>query len=114
MTYGLLSYRTHNLGDEMQSIAARRFLPRVDRWVDREALDELEPEGERLALIMNGWFCHRPDKWPPSPRIEPLLISFHVTDNPEPGSNVRARAEFARSPRVLRWLEQHGPVGARD
>jgi hypothetical protein len=115
MKFGLLSYRTHNLGDEMQSIAARRFLPRVDRWVDREALDELGPAaGERLALVMNGWFCHRPDKWPPAPAVEPLLVSFHVTDNPEPGTGARAREEFARSPPVLRWLERHGPVGARD
>src|SRR5215471_17228736 len=115
MKFGLLSYRTDNLGDDMQSIAARRFLPGVDRYVDREALDEQgSADGERLALIMNGWFCHRPDKWPPAPCIDPLLISFHVTDNPEPGTNVRAREEFARSPRVLRWLEEHGPVGARD
>jgi hypothetical protein len=111
----LLSYRTDNLGDDMQSIAARKFLPRVDRYVDREALDELGPaDGERLRLVMNGWFCHRPDRWPPAPHVEPLLISFHVTDNPEPGTNARARQEFARSPRVLGWLERHGPVGARD
>src|SRR5690242_11169019 len=67
MTFGLLSYCTANLGDDMQSIAARRFLPRVDCYVDREALDAPDaPHDQRLALIMNGWFCHRPDKWPPS------------------------------------------------
>ena len=115
MKFGLLCYRTDNLGDDMQSIAARRFLPRVDRYVDREALDELGfANGERLKLIMNGWFCHHPDKWPPAQLVEPLLVSFHVTNNPEPGTNVRAREEFARSPRILRYLQQHGPVGARD
>ncbi len=91
MKFGLLSYCTANLGDDMQSIAARRFLPRVDCYVDREALDApSSPHNERLAVIMNGWFCHRPDKWPPSPHIAPLLISFHVTDNPEPDTGVRA------------------------
>jgi hypothetical protein len=115
MQFGLMSYRTDNLGDDMQSIAARGFLPRVDRHVDREALDEVAcTDGESLALVMNGWFCHRPDKWPPAPRIQPLLISFHVTNNPEPETNARAREEFARSPRVLDWLKRHGPVGARD
>lgn len=115
MKLGLLSYHTENLGDEIQSVAARQFLPRVDQFVDREALDEqVSPDGERLALIMNGWFCHRPDRWPPSPSIRPLLISLHVTDNLEPETNVRARREFARSTRVVRWLKEHGPVGARD
>jgi Polysaccharide pyruvyl transferase len=115
MKFGLLSYCTDNLGDDMQSIAARRFLPRVDCYVDREALDAPDaPHDEPLALIMNGWFCHRPDKWPPSPHIVPLLISFHVTNNPEPDTGVRAREHLARSPAVLRWLARHGPIGARD
>jgi hypothetical protein len=115
MQFGLLSYRTDNLGDDMQSIAVRRFLPRVDRYVDRESLAELGAEdGGPLKLVMNGWFCHRPDRWPPAPCVEPLLISFHVTNNPEPDTNMRAREVFARSPRVLRYLHEHGPVGARD
>jgi len=115
MQFGLLSYRTDNLGDDMQSIAARRFLPRVDRHLDREALDEISSaDGDPVALVMNGWFCHRPDKWPPAPPIDPLLISFHVTNNPEPGTGARAREAFARSPRALDWLRRHGPVGARD
>lgn len=115
MRFGLFSYRTHNQGDFIQSIAARKFLPRVDRYIDREALDDAGPvEGQPVKLIMNGWFCHRPDKWPPSPFIDPLLISLHITNNPEPGSGMRAREQFARSPRVLRYLQEHGPVGARD
>jgi polysaccharide pyruvyl transferase len=115
MHFGLLSYPTYNLGDFVQSIAARKFLPRVDRYLDREALDEAGPiDGMPVKLIMNAWFCHRPDKWPPSPSIDPLLISVHVTHNPEPGSGFRAREEFARSPQVLRYLQEHGPVGARD
>jgi hypothetical protein len=115
MQFGLLSYRTFNLGDNIQSIAAQPFLPRVDRYVDREALDEISCEdGERLKLIMNGWFCIRPDKWPPAPPVEPLLISFHVTDIPQGARSLRPRREFAGSPRVLQYLRQHGPVGARD
>ena len=115
MPFGLLSYHTSNLGDFIQSLAAYRFLPTVDRYIDREALDDAGPiEGEPVKLIMNGWFCHRPDRWPPSPFINPLLISVHITNNPEPGSEMRARELFARSPQVLRYLHEHGPVGARD
>lgn len=112
--FGLLSYSTPNLGDFIQSLAARKFLPRVDFHIDREALDECTGKAGPTKLIMNGWFCHRPDKWPPSPEIEPLLTSVHITDNPEPGSGVRARREFSRMPQVLDYLRRHGPVGARD
>jgi len=113
--FGLLSYTTNNLGDFMQSVAARRFLPRIDRYIDRENLDEARsPDGRPIKLIMNGWYCHRPDKWPPASCIAPLLISVHITNNPEPGSGMRAREQFARMPQVLDYLRQHAPVGARD
>ncbi len=64
----LLDYtNTANLGDEIQSIAARRFLPQVDRYVDREALNDVRSEdGASYWMIMNGWFCHRAENWPPS------------------------------------------------
>ena len=115
MPFGLLSYHTSNLGDFIQSLAAHKFLPKVDGYIDREALDDVGPiEGKPVKLIMNGWFCHRPDKWPPSPFINPLLISVHITNNPEPGSEMRAREHFARSPQVLRYLQEHAPIGARD
>jgi len=114
MRFGLLSYQTENLGDEIQSLAARKFLPRVDRYIDREQLNEGSPAGDPLKLVMNGWFCHRPEKWPPAPFIEPLLISMHITNNPEPGSGVRPREELARMPRALQYLRTNGPVGARD
>lgn len=39
---------------------------------------------------------------------------MHITDNPEPGSGLRARKEFAQMPQILKYLQEHGPVGARD
>lgn len=113
--FGLLTYTTPNLGDVIQSVAARKFLPRVDHYIDREELDAARSRHSGpLKLIMNGWFCHHPERWPPAASVQPLLISFHVTDNPEPGSGVRARRAFAEMPEVLRYLRQNGPVGARD
>lgn len=38
--FALLNYSTENIGDEVQSIAARRFLPRIDEYVDRDKLAE--------------------------------------------------------------------------
>ena len=37
--FGLLTYSTPNLGDYIQSLAARSFLPRIEARIDREALD---------------------------------------------------------------------------
>lgn len=115
MKYGLLSYReSYNLGDEIQSLAARQFLPRVDFTVDREALSSLEIE-EPATLILNGWFMHHPENFPPPANIRPLLTSMHISQDASleneqgvlPHQHLLSgeRAEYFR-----RW----GPVGGRD
>lgn len=104
---------SHNLGDEIQSIAARRFLPRVDRLVDREALDT-DP-GEDVALILNGWFMQRPKRWPPHPRYHPLVTSFHVSTDRSRRTPWRGSpAKQLLRPEGVAYLKRHGPVGARD
>lgn len=117
MRYGLLTYRnTANLGDEIQSIAARRFLPRVDELVMRDyiahhALDDADP----LALICNGWFSHRPENWPPPPGIVPLLVSVHLADPAIPVGPLREPVgRFMLEGEVAEYLRAWGPVGARD
>ena len=111
--YGLLRYAgTGNLGDEIQSIAARRFLPRVDRLLDRERLSHPPLLCPRLRMILNGWFMHRPENWPPHPKIEPLLTSFHLSD--QLTSYGFSAAEALVVGRNAAWLRSHGPVGARD
>ncbi|HEX8449353.1 MAG TPA: hypothetical protein VF652_07165, partial [Allosphingosinicella sp.] len=83
--FGLLRYRaTLNLGDEIQSLAARAFLPRVDRMLDRDALSRAPGWTGETALICNGWFSHRPERWPPHPRLRPLLVSMHLSDQVGP------------------------------
>ena len=61
MKYGLLVYiDTENLGDDIQSFAARRFLPRIDYVVDRERLDTFKTEtDEPVSVIMNAWYMHK-------------------------------------------------------
>lgn len=115
MRFGLLSYGTANLGDEIQSIAAARFLPRIDTFLDRDRLD-LDPGGDApVHLILNGWFLRPPICWPPHPRIKPLLISMHLDME-------RLSKRFWWRPagaHLLKragrdWFCAHGPVGARD
>jgi hypothetical protein len=115
LKYGLLTYReSYNLGDEIQSLAARQFLPRVDFTVDREALSSLAIE-EPSSLILNGWFMHHPENFPPRGNTRPLLTSMHISQDaslenergvlPHQHLLFGERAEYFR-----RW----GPVGGRD
>ena len=116
--FGLLDYPgIANLGDTIQALAARRFLPGVDVLIERERLSA-PPGGGAVPVraILNGWFMHAPENWPPHPSIEPLALSMHFA---EPG--VSRLQRWARSPleRMLTgaggdWLRRWGPVGARD
>lgn len=112
-SFGLLTYRdTGNLGDEIQSIAARRFLPRVDRMIHRDTLRLPRWTRRPCRLIMNGWFTHHPEHWPPHSAIQPLLLSFHLSDQMT-GYGFSA-AEALVVGENAAWLRAHGPVGARD
>ena len=105
-SYGVLTYLAwpeYNAGDYIQSLAAARFLPRVDKYVSREKLNEYN--GPRLKLIMNGWFMHRPSNWPPSPKIDPLVTSFHL--------NSQAKDKLL-SQRSIDWFKKNEPIGCRD
>ena len=58
-----------NLGDFIQSLAAKQFLPHVDEYINREELSEYN--GKPVKMIMNGWYMMRPENWPPSEVIDP-------------------------------------------
>src|SRR5258708_3271662 len=115
MQYALLRYTTTNLGDEIQSIAARQFLPSVDILVERDR-PNLLPEGGSGAykIVFNGWHTHGPENWPPSPDLDPLLISIHITNDVHSASTSRLRpADVLLDGANLDYLRAHGPVGAR-
>ena len=108
MKYGLFSYETENIGDEIQSIAARRFLPTVDTYVDRDYIGQWNPQDD-TKLIMNGWYMHSPYAWPPrGDSICPLLISMYIDQ-----ADSRVGEAFFSAESVA-YLNSHGPVGARD
>jgi len=81
MKYGIMYYKeTDNIGDDIQTYVAKRFLPKIDYLIDREALNCFIPEQkEYVSVIMNGWFMHNKAAWPPSLYINPLLVSMHFT-----------------------------------
>ncbi len=102
--YGLLRYSSQNIGDEIQSIAASRFLPHIDCLVHRERINEFRSD-VKTKLIMNAWWMWRRRKFPPSKDIEPLLISMYIRKE--------IRRKFL-TPKVKKYLIEHGPVGCRD
>jgi hypothetical protein len=105
---------TGNLGDEIQSIAARQFFPTVDHWIDREHLHEFyPPNDEGVSIVLNGWFMHHAENWPPAPNILPLLISFHISTWRGGGVGLCAKDVFLEKP-FAKYLQAFGPVGARD
>ncbi len=107
MKYGLLKYdenkRFFNVGDNIQSLAAKQFLPKVDVLLNRERLAEYG-DGE-LKLIMNGWFTHNTHNWVPSEDISPVFVSFHMNNTAAPAM---------LSDKGIAYLKKHEPIGCRD
>lgn len=107
MKHGLMIYdenqRTFNVGDYIQSLAAKQFLPKVDHFINREKLAEYQ--GDDIQLIMNGWFTHNTTNWVPAKKIHPLLVSFHINNTAAPNM---------LSMKGINFLKQNQPVGCRD
>lgn len=105
--YGLLKYSTDNVGDSIQGIAARKFLPQIDYYFERDNMDETKTKpGETVKVIINGWWGDGPENWPPlDQNLDVLPVSMYVED--------RIQAEF-KKPRSQALLNHYGPVGARS
>ena len=75
MKYGLATMKeTENIGDDIQSYVAIRFLPKIDYYIEREKMDLFVPEKkEQVLTIMNGWFLHSKINFPISPYIYPII-----------------------------------------
>jgi hypothetical protein len=110
--YGLFEYYTENIGDEVQSIAASKFLPKIDYYFDRDNIDATETKpDDTVKIIMNGWYTHHPENWPPTnDSIKPLLISMHIEQDALDGEPAKAFA----SPKSIAYIKKHGGIGARN
>lgn len=108
MTYKLLNVNVEslsaaNIGDYIQALAASQFLPSVSGFIDREKLKDYS--GEDCKVIMNGWFIHNTEQWPPSSKIHPLFISVHFNST---------AINKLLSKESLCYLKQYEPIGCRD
>lgn len=106
MQYKLLSVegeRETNIGDYIQALASRQFLPHVDGFINREELKSYQ--GEDSKMIMNGWFMHHPEQWPPSEKIHPLFVAFHINE---------LAKDTLLSDESIAYLKAHEPIGCRD
>lgn len=107
MNFGLLEYEENkevfNVGDNIQSLAAKQFLPKVDEYVNREKLGEYS--GEAIKMILNGWFTHNASNWIPSELIKPLFVSFHINNTAAP---------YMLNADGVNYLKRYQPIGCRD
>ena len=119
--YGLLvNENNENIGDDIQSYAESRFLPRVDILCNREKLDEFVygDGSEPVGLIMGAWFMWHKYNWPPARQIIPLVVGYH---------HFNRQADLSKSSSYAlpitdehyegiggQWFKDYGKVGCRD
>lgn len=106
MKYGLMVVghdKIINIGDYIQGLASMQFLPSVDCFVEREKLSSYE--GDPISMIMNGWYMHNPDNWPPSEKINPMFVAVHI--------NNKIKKDFSQQNNLRPFLEAK-EVGCRD
>ncbi len=106
MKYKLLAMSTEpqvNIGDYIQALAASQFLPNVDGFIERECLDRYS--GDISKVIMNGWYMHHPENWPPSEKIKPLFVAMHINSKVKDALTSDANTAY---------LKMNQPIGCRD
>ena len=106
MRNGLLVVSTENsinIGDYIQGLSAKQYFDKIDEYIEREQLNKNRKSN--IRIIMNGWYMHHPDNWPPSTFINPLFVAFHI--------NSVARDSLL-SERSISYLKTKEPIGCRD
>lgn len=92
-----------NLGDYVQSTAAKQFLPRVDEYITREGMHLYN--NDTVKMIMNAWYMANPENFPPSKKIDPLYVSLHLNSS---------IIDKIFRPEVVEHFKAHQPIGCRD
>ena len=115
-TLGYIDTRSMNIGDDFQTIAVKKFLPKDAIPVDRDFIGEFIHDS-KVKVVVNGWFMNQkgvswdhpkppPVKcWPPSSFVDPFFISIHFNERFYP-------TVFAEE--NVKYLKDHAPIGARD
>lgn len=108
MKNGLLTYTPlngkFNIGDYIQSLAAKQFFPTPPTvYIDRDHTNEYNEKP--VNLIMNGWYSHLPQNWPPSELINPLFVAMHINETVK---------DYFLTPKSIAYFQKHEPIGCRD
>lgn len=93
-----------NIGDYIQALAAKQFVGEPDVFIERET-DLKVYDGDPIKMIMNGWYMNHPENWPPSSKIKPLFVAFHINKTGLPG---------LLNDDSIHYLKQNEPIGCRD
>lgn len=89
-----------NIGDYIQSLAAKQYIDGDYTLIDRDGLNFYD--GKPISMIMNGWFyLYEGNDLIPN-NIDPLFISYHINNY----SMVRKE--------TLNHLKKYEPIGCRD
>jgi hypothetical protein len=114
--FGYIVNFGRNIGDDIQSIAVKRFLPTNSVSIDREHVNGFTSD-TKINAVISGWFMHDKNykwgflkplpiiSWPISSMIKPFFISIHFTPT-------FLQTVFADQ--HIDYLRQHAPIGARD
>jgi hypothetical protein len=103
--YGVIWAPTPNIGDDIQTLAGINFLKKngIEDFLllDRESLNDYD--GDPVNVIMNGWFLHASKRFPPSSKINPIFLSFHVQKD---------CLDLVKKHKS--YFKKHEPIGCRD
>ncbi|TDQ09989.1 polysaccharide pyruvyl transferase family protein [Pedobacter metabolipauper] len=100
--YQIEGDKRNNIGDVLQGMVAKAFLPENALAADRESLALLDKE-EPAFLIANGWYMHSFENFPPPENVHPLYVSIHV-----------ANSQLLAEKKVRDHFKAHAPIGCRD
>lgn len=89
-----------NIGDYIQSLAARQYVGENCIYVDRDGLNFYD--GKPVSMITNGWFHIYDGNDNISEKIDPLFVSYHINN---PGKIKKY---------TLEYLKKYEPIGCRD
>lgn len=107
MKYAIMTYdegvRWFNIGDYVQSLAAKQYFSEISEYINREKLGEYN--NDTVKMILNGWFTHHPETWVPSDKIDPIFVSLHVNSS---------AADRMLNTKGVEYLKKHEPIGCRD
>ena len=111
---GVMWALTTNLGDDIQSIAQQEFIEVREPskeivHIERDQMGGYK--GPPVKMLMSGWFMGDWRQFPPSARIKPVFISFHVSLSEEAEEAEQTKEVLKAN---LDYLKAHEPIGCRD